>query len=169
MDRDRRRLAGALLIACGTAAAGGWWPVWRAARAEQATAEALPIARVIVQGADGEAGFNVEIASTPETRTRGLQHRRSLAAGAGMLFLFGKTQPVAMWMKDTYIPLDMLFIAADGRIVAIAENTQPQSLALIRAPEAVAAVLELNAGTARQQDIAVGDHVVFAATRRFSQ
>lgn len=172
MDRNRRRLTGVLLVACGATAVGGSWPVVRAAWAEQPAAAALPTARVTVRGAEGAeaaSGFDVEIASTPEARARGLQHRRSLAADAGMLFLFGAPQPVTMWMKDTFVPLDMLFLAADGRIVAIAENTQPQSLALIRAPEPVSAVLELNAGTARKQGIGVGDHVVFATTGRFSQ
>lgn len=169
MDRNRRRLVGALLTACGAAAAGGWWPVVPASRAEQPDVAALPKARLTVHGVDAAGDFDVEIAATPATRARGLQHRQSLAADAGMLFLFDATQPVTMWMKDTFIPLDMLFIAADGRIVAIAENTQPQSLALIPAPEPVAAVLELNAGTARRHRIDAGARVVFAATGRFLQ
>ena len=86
--------------------------------------------------------------------------RRELAPDAGMLFDFKEVEPVAMWMKDTYLPLDMLFIARDGRIVHIAERTVPFSLATISSGEPVLAVLELNSGTASRLKIKPGDRVI---------
>lgn len=107
-----------------------------------------------------EARFTVELAETPEQRSQGLMHRKSMAPDAGMLFDFGRVQPIGMWMKDTFIPLDMLFIRADGTIAAIAENTVPHSLEAILPPEPARAVLELNAGTCRKLGIGPGDRVL---------
>jgi uncharacterized membrane protein (UPF0127 family) len=78
--------------------------------------------------------FRAEVADTPETRMQGLQGRSQLAADHGMLFDFGRPQPVAMWMKNTPISLDMLFVGADGRVLAIAERTVPYSLDVIASP-----------------------------------
>ncbi len=103
--------------------------------------------------------FTVEIASTQEQRTQGLQGRRQLAADAGMLFDFGRIQPVFMWMKNTYLPLDMIFIRNDGRIVNIAPETTPESLAIIESAGSVRAVLEVPAGTAARLGIKAGDRV----------
>jgi uncharacterized membrane protein (UPF0127 family) len=103
--------------------------------------------------------FRVELAETPAQRSQGLMHRKSMAPDAGMLFDFGRTQPVGMWMKDTFIPLDMLFIREDGVIAWIAEDTQPHSLEIVAPPAPVRAVLELNAGTVRRLGIAPGDRV----------
>lgn len=85
--------------------------------------------------------------------------RKELPEGHGMLFDFKQEQPVAFWMHNTYIPLDMIFIAGDGRIVRIAENTQPQSDRLIPSGAPVRAVLEVIAGTASKFGIAPGDRV----------
>ena len=103
--------------------------------------------------------FRVELARTAAERSQGLMYRRNLAADRGMLFLYPVPQPVGMWMKNTYIPLDMLFIADDGRISHIAANTTPHSEATISSNGPARAVLELNAGTAERLGIEVGDRV----------
>ena len=109
---------------------------------------------------DGDATmFTVEIADTEASRERGLMFRQRLPEDRGMLFDFGEPRPVSMWMKNTYIPLDMLFIRADGTIAYIAENTVPKSLDTIGISEPVKAVLELPAGTARKKQIRAGDTV----------
>lgn len=84
-----------------------------------------------------------------------------MAADAGMLFLHKRNRVVTMWMANTYLPLDMLFIEADGRIARIAANTIPQSRDTISSRKRVRAVLELNAGTARRLGISVGDRIVY--------
>jgi uncharacterized membrane protein (UPF0127 family) len=103
--------------------------------------------------------FDVEMAVTPEERSKGLMFRRELAPGRGMLFDFGAEGPVGMWMRNTYVSLDMLFIRADGRIARIAENTKPLSEETISAGVPVKAVLEVVAGTARRLGIVAGDRV----------
>ena len=90
--------------------------------------------------------FTVEIADTEELRSRGLMFRQRLPEDRGMLFDFGEPRPVSMWMKNTYISLDMLFIREDGTIAYIAENTVPKSLDTIGVSEPVLAVLELAGG-----------------------
>ena len=87
-------------------------------------------------------------------------YRRELKSDHGMLFDFGSTRRISMWMKETYIPLDMLFIDAAGVVTFIAERTTPLSLDYITAPQPVRAVLELNGGTASRYGIAVGDRVI---------
>lgn len=86
-------------------------------------------------------------------------HRTSLNTDAGMLFLFDPPRQVRFWMKDTLIPLDMLFIDTDGRIVSIAHRTEPGSLRLIGPREPVSAVLEINGGLSDQLGIRTGDTV----------
>lgn len=114
---------------------------------------------VIVSGEDRHV-FEVEMAMTSEQRARGLMFRRSLPPNAGMLFDYGpKPQRAMMWMKNTYVPLDMLFIAADGRIESIAERTVPFSLETVSSRGAVLGVLELNGGTAARLGLAPGDLV----------
>jgi uncharacterized protein len=103
--------------------------------------------------------FAVELASTSEQHAKGLMFRRELLEGQGMLFDFHREQPASFWMKNTYIPLDMIFIRGDGRILRIAENTVPLSEALVSSGGPVRAVLEVNAGTARRLGIAPGDRV----------
>lgn len=105
--------------------------------------------------------FSVEVATTDEERARGLMFRTSLPEGQGMLFDFAPEQPVTMWMKNTLIPLDMLFIRSDGRILRIAENTKTESEDIIPSGGPVRAVVELIAGSARKFGIAVGDKVAF--------
>ncbi len=103
--------------------------------------------------------FVVEVAKTDEERARGLMFRRELPEGTGMLFDFRPEQEVAMWMENTYISLDMIFIRSDGRIHRIAENTEPLSRRTIPSGGPVGAVLEVIAGTSRKLGIAPGDRV----------
>jgi len=115
---------------------------------------------VMLESGDTEHRIRAEVADTPESRMQGLQGRSQLAADQGMLFDFGRPQPVAMWMKNTPISLDMLFIDAAGRVVGIAERTQPYSRETLAAPEAVRAVLEINGGTAARLELQLGARVI---------
>jgi uncharacterized protein len=103
--------------------------------------------------------FSVELAVTDDERMRGLMFRKHLPIGQGMLFDFKTEQDVSMWMKNTYIPLDMFFIRRDGRILRIAENTEPLSEAIISSGGPVSAVLEVIGGTAKKFGIEAGDRV----------
>jgi len=103
--------------------------------------------------------FAVELAVTEEQRSRGLMFRRSLPGGQGMLFKFEPDQVITMWMHNTYISLDMIFISSDGRILRIAENTQPESDNIISSGGPARGVLEVIAGTARKLGLAAGDKV----------
>jgi len=114
----------------------------------------------IVTRAGDVRRFAVELARTPRQLSRGLMFRDAMAPGHGMLFDFGRERPVAMWMRNTPIPLDMLFIDALGRIRGIAADAVPFSEAVILSPGPVRAVLELNAGTVRRLGIATGDRVL---------
>lgn len=105
--------------------------------------------------------FAVELAVTDEERQKGLMFRRELPEGRGMLFDFKQDLNVTMWMKNTYIPLDMIFIRADGRIQRIAENTEPESTKIIAAGAPVRAVLEVIGGTAKKLGIRPGDRVAY--------
>ena len=107
--------------------------------------------------------FTIEVARTPEQHQFGLMYRNKLAPDAGMLFLYPQPQRISMWMKNTLIPLDMIFIAADGRIVNIAERTVPLSTAPIYSSDLAVAVLEVNGGTAARLGIKPGDTVAFGA------
>jgi uncharacterized membrane protein (UPF0127 family) len=130
-----------------------------AARAQSMVA--FPQSRAeIVTAAGAHHKLAIEVATTPDQLTQGLMYRRSLAADAGMLFDFGAAKPVSMWMRNTLIPLDMLFLAADGRVVGIHQRAVPGSLEVISAPEPVRGVLEVNGGTAQRLGLAVGDRVV---------
>ncbi|MGE5854596.1 MAG: DUF192 domain-containing protein, partial [Deltaproteobacteria bacterium] len=93
--------------------------------------------------------FAVEIADNDADRAKGLMYRKELPEGRGMLFDFHREQEVSFWMQNTYIPLDMVFIRGDGRILRIAENTEPLSTRLIPSGGPVRAVLEVIGGTAR--------------------
>ena len=103
--------------------------------------------------------FSVEVARDDADRAKGLMFRRELPEGRGMLFDFAREAPVAMWMRNTFIPLDMIFIQGDGRILRIAENTEPKSERIIPSGGPVLAVLEVIGGTARKLGIAPGDRV----------
>ncbi|MDA9506281.1 hypothetical protein XI09_16905 [Bradyrhizobium sp. CCBAU 11386] len=103
--------------------------------------------------------FSVEVATTEQEKQTGLMYRKELADGKGMLFDFNPEQEVSMWMKNTYVSLDMIFIRADGRILRIAENTEPLSTKIISSRGPARAVLEVVAGTAQKYGIRPGDRV----------
>jgi uncharacterized membrane protein (UPF0127 family) len=105
--------------------------------------------------------FTVEVASTPEQQSYGLMNRQSLPPDRGMIFPYQPPQPVSFWMKDTLIPLDIIFIAPGGRISSIAENTVPLSLEPVVSTEPAEAVLEIAGGRATELGIATGDKVVW--------
>lgn len=117
--------------------------------------------RLAIATAGGSQPFDVELAVTSEQRAQGLMYRQKLPAEAGMLFLYPAARPVSMWMKNTVIPLDMLFIGDDGRILQIAERAIPGSTATISSHQPARAVLELNGGTAARLKIQVGDRVLY--------
>lgn len=110
--------------------------------------------------------FSVELAVTDEERARGLMFRRSVPEYYGMLFDFKREQEVQMWMKNTFVSLDMIFIQGDGRIRSIAENTETESERIIPSRGPVRAVLEVAAGTARKLGIQPGDRVATPILRQ---
>ena len=116
-------------------------------------------AEVRIETAAGARLFDAELAETPAQRARGLMFRPALAPGAGMLFLFPRRERPTMWMANTWLPLDMLFVAADGRIVDIVANAVPRSRLAISSPHPARMVLELAGGTARRLGIAPGDRL----------
>jgi uncharacterized membrane protein (UPF0127 family) len=120
---------------------------------------AAEVQNVEIVTKSGVKVFSVELAKTKEEREKGLMFRKELPDGRGMLFDFSPQQDVSMWMKNTYVSLDMIFIQADGRILRIAENTEPMSERIISSGGPVKAVLEVVAGTARKEGIAPGDRV----------
>ena len=103
--------------------------------------------------------FQVEVMREEADRAQGLMYRRSLAPDRGMLFDFGRVEPVSMWMKNTYISLDMIFIRPDGTIARVAADTEPLSTRTISSGEPVNGVLEVAAGTAARLGIKPGDRV----------
>lgn len=138
----------------------------RAQQAENAAAVLEPL--TLVTEPKGEAKgaqpvehkLSVEVMRTDAEREHGLMDRRFLPADRGMLFQFDSVQPVFMWMKNTFIPLDMIFISKQGVVTHIHENAEPMSEAIISSNGAVYAVLEVNAGFAKKIGLKSGDRVV---------
>ncbi|MBD3771182.1 MAG: DUF192 domain-containing protein [Rhodobacterales bacterium] len=120
----------------------------------------LETSPLTIESSNGVHAFTVEIADEPEEITTGLMNRESMDPDAGMLFDFGQPREAAMWMKNTLIPLDMLFMAPDGQVIAIARNAVPGSLRTITPGVPVKAVLELNGGRAEELGIEPGDEVI---------
>lgn len=112
-----------------------------------------------IQTAKGPVTFEVEVMRTDEERAKGLMFRRYMPENRGMLFDFKAPQPVFMWMKNTYIPLDIVFVRKNGTIARVAEETEPLSTRTIASGEDVLAVLELNGGAAQRAGIKAGDTV----------
>jgi len=108
----------------------------------------------------GTHAFSIEVAETASEKSRGLMFRRSLPADEGMIFPYEPPQEATMWMRNTYISLDMVFITKDGFVHRIEENTEPFSEAVVASNGNVAAVLELVAGTSRRIGLKPGDRVV---------
>jgi uncharacterized membrane protein (UPF0127 family) len=132
----------------------------------QAPAASQQLEQLALVTAGGRHVFQVEVMRTPEQRARGLMFRRHLPADRGMLFDFEKEEPVAMWMQNTYIPLDMIFIRRDGTVARIAERTEPLSTRTIPSGEPVLGVLEVNGGVAERIGLRPGDRVEHPLFRR---
>jgi uncharacterized membrane protein (UPF0127 family) len=147
VDRQRARLWVAMAAALAVWAFAG------------VGAEAASIQPLEIVTKSGVQVFSVEMATTDQEKETGLMYRKELPDGKGMLFDFSPEQQVSMWMKNTFISLDMIFIRADGRILRIAENTEPQSTRIIPSGGLAKGVLEVIAGTARKYGIAPGDRV----------
>lgn len=132
-------------------------------RAQTATDRAQPVLpkeKLVIVTSDGISHpFDVEMAITPEQQEVGLMFRPTVPADGGMLFDWGEPRDSTMWMRNTVAPLDMLFMGRDGRVRRIAENTTPESLAMIPSGGPTRATLELAAGTAARLHIRVGDRV----------
>ncbi|MFL6576058.1 MAG: DUF192 domain-containing protein [Povalibacter sp.] len=107
--------------------------------------------------------FQIWVADSEPRRARGLMFVRDLAENHGMLFIYPESQPISMWMKNTYIPLDMLFVDASGHVVKVVENTTPQSLDTIDSGGSVRGVIELNAGVSSKLHLRAGSLVIHPA------
>lgn len=118
-----------------------------------------PLSPLIIKTTNGEVRFAIEAANTPKELEVGLMNRETLDFNSGMIFNIYPVRPVAMWMKNTKIPLDMLFVGPDASIIMIKENATPMSEELIICREPVRAVIELNAGQVSKNAIKVGDKI----------
>ncbi|ARU00586.1 DUF192 domain-containing protein [Yoonia vestfoldensis] len=123
----------------------------------QLAAAACAEDRVTIRGDWGQATFTVEIADTPATRARGLMYVETMPRMAGMLFIYDRPQPVSFWMKNTLIPLDMIFASPAGEILRVHENAIPGDLTPIPGGDGVQMVLEINGGLSARLGIAAGD------------
>ena len=119
------------------------------------------LSELVIMTSQGPIVYQVETADTKEKMSQGLMNRKTLRADSGMIFDLGGVQEIAMWMKDTYISLDMLFVNKDGRIIWIYKNAEPQSTRLIkpRVNDLLYAVIEVNAGDVEKKGIKVGDTI----------
>lgn len=124
-----------------------------------ATAMEFRKASLVVATAADVLALEIEVARTSDQRSQGLMFRTELAPDAGMLFIYDSPGTISMWMKNTILSLDMLFIAGDGRITRIVANTIPMSETIIGSRDTARAVLELNAGAARRLGIKTGDRI----------
>jgi uncharacterized membrane protein (UPF0127 family) len=125
-----------------------------------------PHTTLSIKSAKGAQHFNIDIADTPERQEQGLMRVRFMGADQGMIFPLEPPRMMTMWMKNTVMSLDLLFIDARGRVICIRANAVPMSEAYITCPQAVRAVLELNAGEAARRGIREGDqasHALFGA------
>lgn len=107
--------------------------------------------------------FKIWLADEPDRRARGLMFVKHLADDEGMLFIYEQPQPISMWMKNTFIPLDMVFVGADGKVLNVAENTEPHSLKTIDSSGNALGVIELKGGMAKKLRIAKGARVMHSA------
>lgn len=151
---NRRRILMGLLC---TAATGAGGMRARAQGVGGVTFERMPLE---IESGARRHRFTVEMADTDERRTMGLMHRRSMPADAGMLFDFKRDGPVSMWMRNTLIPLDMLFMDRTGVVRHIHERAIPMNEAIIESNGPVRAVLELNGGTVQRLGLKVGDRLI---------
>ena len=132
----------------------------------EASKEHFRIENIVISTVSGEHKFQIELAQTSNQRRQGLQFRRRLSLNTGMLFVFDFIEPIKMWMKNTFISLDMLFLSSDGRIIKIANKTDPLSLNAISSIEPVKGVLEIKAGSVKRLGIKEGDRVYHSAFQK---
>jgi len=123
--------------------------------------EKFPTGELTVKTQDTSYDFDIELALDDSHRQYGLMFRTNLPEMNGMLFIYEEKKRISMWMKNTFIPLDILFIDDDGKIIRIAKSQQPRSLSLIRSGGEAKAVLELNGGLTDKLNIAVGDEIIY--------
>ena len=154
MKRIAVLLAAALLASCGAAPSNQI-----AAPAARTAPSGLDLVALTIEGHGRSHVFTVEVARTASQQELGLMNRHGLAPDAGMLFPFDPPRPASFWMRNTLIPLDMIFIRPDGSIARIAANTVPMSETPVAVTEPMTAVLELNGGRAAQLGIQPGDRV----------
>ncbi len=128
--------------------------------------ELKPLERLQVQTDRGLRTFMVEIADSPREREYGLMCRKAMAPDRGMLFLFPRAEPQAFWMRNTLIPLDIIYIGADGRVVSISRNARPLDESPLPSAGPAQYVLELAAGRAQQIGLLPGDRVLHKALPR---
>lgn len=124
--------------------------------------------QIAVETASGERAFSVEVVRKEKERNRGLMFRHEMANDHGMLFDYDPPQKISFWMKNTFIPLDIIFIGADGRVLNIAESTTPLSLERLPAAGEARGVLEINGGLSAKLGIKPGDkvrHALFDAKK----
>ncbi len=119
-----------------------------------------------IQTQHGEKSFVVEIADTPEEKKQGLMYRTELPEDGGMIFIYEPPSPAYMWMRNTRIPLDMLFVSADGRIVHIEHSAAPYSEQPRGVASPVSAVIELSGGSCQRHGIVVGDRIMYGSPDR---
>jgi uncharacterized membrane protein (UPF0127 family) len=153
MNKSLALLALALLPALAGAGQPSVYPDW-------------PHATLSIKSAKGSQHFNIDVADTPERQEQGLMHVRFMGADQGMIFPLEPPRLMYMWMKNTVMSLDLLFIDAQGRIACIRASATPMSEAIITCPQPVRAVLELNAGEAARRGIREGDqasHALFGS------
>ena len=127
----------------------------------------LPAVALTITGANGvRHDFSVEVARTPRQQQIGLMFRTAVSDHGGMLFPWPQPMKSSMWMENTLLPLDMVFIRSDGTVDSIAENTVPRSLAVVSSDGVVGSTLELQGGLTAKLGIAVGDRVTSTALPR---
>ena len=132
---------------------------WQSAGAQNL--DHLARAKGVLAASSGQCVFvELWLAETRAQQRQGLMHVRELPDGWGMLFVYGREQELRMWMKNTHVSLDMLFIRADGSIASIATDTEPLSLETIRSDEPVSRVLELKAGSVKRWGLKPGDRLL---------
>ena len=148
--------AGAILLSAAVAACSPQSSMGSTAERSAAGLEQMPLT---IRSGNRTHNFTVEVARTPQEQANGLMHRQSLAPDRGMIFPYSPPQDIAFWMKNTLIPLDMIFIRADGTIARIADNTVPLSLDPVPSLEPVVAVLEIAGGRAAELGVKPGDTV----------
>jgi uncharacterized protein len=151
----------ALLVGCGGLVAYEFWP-WRGlalAGSPASSQTALRQETIWLEQGDKRHPIQAEIADTDTSRQIGLMYRDTMADDAGMLFVYPQTKDVTMWMENTYVSLDMLFLDPDGTIHAIATDTEPLSRAHIESFGPVRGVLELKAGTVKRLSLAKGGRI----------